>query len=797
MSRANELEREVVSLRERLSRLSEASLRINESLDLGAVLQGALDSARSLTGARYGVLTLLDKDGQVQDFLSSGMTEEEAKRIWHTPDGMRIFDYLGSLSEPLRIPDLLGLLSQLGLPEFRPPSAVEYALSFLAAPVFHRGERVANIFVADREDGQEFSIQDEETLVLFAAQAALVLTNARQHREERWARNHLETLLDTSPVGVVVFDAITGAPVSYNREVGRLLDGLKRPGQPAQHPPEGLTVRRADGSEISLTSFPVADPILASETIRAEEVTMSVPDGRSVSVLVNSTPILGDDGEVASFIVTLQDLTPLDDLERLRAEFLAMVSDELRMPLTSIKGAAATALGTASLERSDLVQFFRIVDHQSDRMQELIAGLLDVARIKTGTLSVQAAPLDPRSLVAEAARAFEGGTVLLEIALPPQLPWVMADRPRIVQVLNTLISVACQRSSTGLPVHILAEDEGLEIALSVASEGNAGGPELPREPSKALFSRASGDTGSEIRGPDLRLPICRGIVEAHGGRLRVGRDGPVFRFSFTLPVAPEGAPPPAAAEPRPGGDRSESPTNGQARVLALAGEPQTLRRLRETLSGAGYTPVVCGHPPELARFVAEQRPRLALVDLLLPDGDAMDLMDQVLTPAGVPTILLLPRGQEQAIADVLDRGAADYLIQPFSPTELTARIRATLRRRAAAPWADTPEPYRLGELSIDYGARRVTVAGEMVGLTATEFELLRRLSTAAGRVLTHDQLLQEVWSPVRRSEPWLVRNVVKKLRRKLGDDADNPTYIFTEPRVGYRMPREEHYEDDL
>ena len=222
------------ALRGRLSRLSQASLRINESLELDAVLQGALDAARSLTGARYGVITLLDDAGRVQDFLSSGMTEEEARRIWETPDGMRIFEYLGSLSRPLRIPDLLGLLRQLGLPGVHPPASVENALSFLAAPALHRGERVANIFVADRKGGSEFSPEDEETLVMFASQAALVIANARRYRDEQRARNDLETLINTSPVGVVVFDAVTGALVSFNREARRIVDALRNPDQSAE-----------------------------------------------------------------------------------------------------------------------------------------------------------------------------------------------------------------------------------------------------------------------------------------------------------------------------------------------------------------------------------------------------------------------------------------------------------------------------------------------------------------------------------------------------------------------------------
>ena len=113
-------------------------------------------------------MTMVEDGERIQDFLSFGMTEVEARRIWDTPDGMRIFEYLGSLSEPLRIPDLLGHLKALGLPEFLPPESVENALSFLPAPVLHHGERVGHIFVADRVEGEEFLPEDEETLLMFA-----------------------------------------------------------------------------------------------------------------------------------------------------------------------------------------------------------------------------------------------------------------------------------------------------------------------------------------------------------------------------------------------------------------------------------------------------------------------------------------------------------------------------------------------------------------------------------------------------------------------------------------------------
>ena len=126
---------------------------------------------------------------------------------------------------------------------------------------------------------------------MFACQAALVIANARRYRDERRARNDLETLINTSPVGVVVFDAEAGIPVSINREAGRIVSSLQMPDRPLEDLLEVITYRRADGREISLDEFPLAQALSTGETVRLEEIVMEVPDGRSVKTLINATPI--------------------------------------------------------------------------------------------------------------------------------------------------------------------------------------------------------------------------------------------------------------------------------------------------------------------------------------------------------------------------------------------------------------------------------------------------------------------------------------------------------------------------
>ena len=154
--------------------------------------------------------------------------------------------------------------------------------------------------------------------------------------------------MTTSPVGVVVFDGATGEPKSFNREARRIVDSLRNPGQSPEDLLNLLTFRRADGREVSLREFPMAEIMSTAgvaETVRAEEVVLGVPDdGRSVTVLLNATPILSDEGAVESMVVAMQDMAAVEEQERLRAEFLGMVSHELRTPLTSIMGSASAIM---------------------------------------------------------------------------------------------------------------------------------------------------------------------------------------------------------------------------------------------------------------------------------------------------------------------------------------------------------------------------------------------------------------------------------------------------------------------
>ena len=779
------LRQENAALRERISMLSAAILRISASLDLDTVLREVVDSARALTGARYGMIATLDEGGAIEEFIAPGLSADERRHMAEWPPGHRFFEHLRDLPGALRLADLPAYIRSLGYAE-----ELTLSKTLQATPMRHRGVHVGNFFLGEKEGGQAFTDEDEEVLVLFASQAATAIANARTHRDEQRARADLEALVDTSPVGVVVFDAPTGRPVSFNREARRIVGELSSPDAPLEQLLEVMTCRRGDGREVRLDEFPLADGFRDAETVRAEEIELSVPDGRSVTTLLNATPIRSAGGTVESVVVTLQDLAPLEELERLRAEFLGMVSHELRAPLTSIKGSAATALNAEpELDPAEMREFFRIVDEQADHMRGLIGDLLDVGRIDSGTLSVHPEPAEVAGLVERARNTFlsGGGRHSVSIDLPPDLPPAMADRRRIVQVLNNLFSNASRHAPESSPIRVAAVREGVHVAITVADEGRGVAPERLAHLFRKHAGLAGGDREGALGAAGLGLAICKGLVEAHGGRIRAASGGPGqgTEVTFTLPVAGAGgeAGEDAAAGRAPAG--RPAPRDGPERtpILVVDDDPKTLRYVRDALAGSEYAPLVTGDPEEVSGLIRTERPRLVLLDLMLPGTDGIELMERVPELADLPVIFISGYGRDETVVRALEAGAADYIVKPFSPMELTARIRAALRKQAE------PEPYRLGGLAIHYEERRVSVAGRTVELTATEYELLRVLSRNAGRVSTFEALLRQVWGGRHNGDTELVRTFVKKLRRKLGDDAASPAYIVNERGVGYRMAR--------
>ena len=221
----------------------------------------------------------------------------------------------------------------------------------------------------------------------------------------------------------------------------------------------------------------------------------------------------------------------------------------------------------------------------------------------------------------------------------------------------------------------------------------------------------------------------------------------------------------------------------QPRVLVCDDEPQIVRALRVILRDAGFEAVPASTGEEALDLAAVRPPQAAILDLMLPDLDGVEVTRRIREWSEMPIIVLSAVGEEEAKVRALAAGADDYVTKPFGPPELVARLEAVLRR--AKPEASEPKIVAEG-LEIDLPARSVRRDGEEVHLTPTEFELLRTLAQNRGRLMTHSVLLAEVWGPAYADDLQILRAHVANLRRKI-EPPDGPHYIRTDPGVGYRF----------
>lgn len=220
------------------------------------------------------------------------------------------------------------------------------------------------------------------------------------------------------------------------------------------------------------------------------------------------------------------------------------------------------------------------------------------------------------------------------------------------------------------------------------------------------------------------------------------------------------------------------------RVLVVDDERAIRRFLRASLSAHQYTVVEAAGGLEALAAVAASRPDIVILDLGLPDLAGIEVTRQLREWTSIPIIILSVRDREEDKIAALDAGADDYLTKPFGVGELMARMRVALRR-AVRP--ESEPVYTTGDLTVDLMKRLVTRAGCEVQLTPTEYDLLKLLICHAGKVVTHRQILQQVWGIDYENNPHLLRVNVSNLRRKLEPDPSRPTYILTEPGIGYRL----------
>ena len=784
------------SLKKRLAELSEACSSIAAQQETKSLLQEMVDNACRLTDARYGGLLALDPKGIAGSVFSSGLTDEQREAMERLPHDSGVIGYLYGTRSLIRHHDVTEVASFPAFPEDHPPVG-----TFLSLPIFSGTDYMGSLYLAEKEGSREFTEEDEEIAAMFASQAAIVISSDFRYEEERHSKADLEGLLDISPVGVIVFDAQTAELTYVNQEVGRMMRHLGLPQEGLGNGFDFLSFRRADGRELSFVDLPMMRVLQSGETVRAEEIICYLPNGRSLTVLANAAPLYSDSGEIVSVVVLAQDMTPREESEQRRAEFLGLVSEELRTPLSTIKG-SATALRSivAPAGATESLRLLRIIDQQADLMRSQVNSLIELTEIETGTLSLINETVETSELIEDSCRAYlrdHEGSHSVELNVPAGLPKVTADRERIGRVIQNFLRQAVRYSNETSPIRVSASILDVYVVISVSADGSAGRPavgplaSIPAEAPQLARTMSRSFSGSYTMasgGEGLSIAFCRGIVEAHGGRIKVDVNEKAGRSSwtFTLPIAEEREDSENLEETPTGGDIYDT-TVETNQILLWVEDPWLLNAVRGFLVGAGYTAMPAGTLDNAQQLLHSEKADLLLLDISSRPEECFELIERSWNTLGIPVIAICEPDSEDLVVRAFDVGVEGYIVKPFSPSELVARVKVSLRRRASAREAGGGRIFRSGVLEVDFDQRTLTVEEQPVQLTATEYNLLAELANSAGRVLTQDELLQRVWGPEYAGEPQLLRSYVKALRRKLGDNARKPKYIFTEHGVGYRM----------
>ena len=365
--------------------LGAAMQRIGDAMSFESVFQLVIDSARALVGTRIGAITIIDEEGATELFLSSGTSPEEHGLLSSSPNGIEFSEHVSKLKGPLLIDDFANYCKEFGLPVLDFSVPIE---SVMLAPIKLKNHTIGTIYMASSSRSSRFGAEDQAALDIFASQAALIVDKARWRRDAENARNMLRALIDTSPVGMLIFDA-SGDAVMVNREALGIVKSLHCHDEPPARLLEIMTIRREDGREISLLELPLAQILPTAEIVRDEHIEMSRNDGRSLMVSINATPTYATDGSLESVIVAI---APVDDenpnasgtISGPDTRNLERLGTQLGSHILSVKGSAATLLESLHrLDRADTALLVHVIDAQATRMAELVGRMVSVDEPRT------------------------------------------------------------------------------------------------------------------------------------------------------------------------------------------------------------------------------------------------------------------------------------------------------------------------------------------------------------------------------------------------------------------------------
>jgi PAS domain S-box-containing protein len=497
------------------SRAVSAAVAAMPQTGINAVLRTIAEQARNATDADYAALGI-GKAGskRFEPWIVIGFADDAIAAIGQPP---RLVGVLGTVAHGriVRSPNLADEPEFRGLPPAHPPIG-----SFLGAPVQFDGESVGNLYLGKKPGAPPFTSEDERVVAILATRAAMALHTARLYDREAQAHARLRALVDHMPVGAMFTNGRAAA--TRNQFLESLAGG-------ASH----LDLRTPSGEPLAPTEQPLEQALRTGVPVAPRELAIRTCEGRLVPVMVNAAPIVEERGRNAGAVAVFHDISATKELDRMREEWISVVAHELRQPLNTILLHAQLIRELPSPSPHDPGERIRAAGRRLDRM---IGDLTDVSRIEARRLRLERLSMDLRALIdgaVDRSIAHEQREVRISENGPPQP--VFIDPGRIEQVVANLLVNAVKYGSadTEVKIDLTWRDEEVEVSISNY------GPGIAEDDLRSVFSRFERTHrahASGISGLGLGLYICRGLVEAHGGRIWAeSTPGALTTFHFTLP----------------------------------------------------------------------------------------------------------------------------------------------------------------------------------------------------------------------------------------------------------------------
>ncbi len=534
-------ERELHNLREEINRLQaraiavrEVSERVASSADLPALLQAVVDAACELTGARYGALGVFNPFGQIEEFITHGISEDDRQRLGSLPHGFGILGLLQQTQRPLRLSDIGVHPRGVGFPPGHPPMK-----SFLGVPVRFQNDSLGNLYLTDKLDAPEFTPEDEDVLVQFAAQVALAIRNGRLNHRVETERRRLATILDSSPDGILFVDTITGE-VQANRRAEHILEAHFTTTADL-----AMVLAKCvgpDGSNLPQDQHPIMRA-LQGEFVAGQEMLLRRTTTDDMPILCSAGPVRGEGTELLGAVMQFQDATTMKEVQRMKDDFFSMVSHDLNAPLAVIRAIMSSAIADAhgAEEIALPLSQAEVVDSEVDWLVDQVANLLYIARLESGAMLADVEECYLADIVDESVQHFlryrGNETRHVQVDVPADLPATMADYNQVQRVVLNLLVNASKYSEPEQPITVTARiDTPGHLLVEVADRGS-GIREEERARLFEKFFRGAEQPQGRRQGYGLGLAICTRIVDSHGGTMTVTSEwGKGSIFAFSLPV---------------------------------------------------------------------------------------------------------------------------------------------------------------------------------------------------------------------------------------------------------------------